>query len=99
MIPCVDTSVIQQAFTSTKGGIPIALKPEAPWIKKDPSTGSIKFTDDIYITETNMEGCDTPDSEKEARKRREEEDHYAAQGADEKYSHSVPVFLKKNIFL
>lgn len=46
-----------------------------------------------------MEGCDTPDSEKEARKRREEEDHYAAQGADEKYSHSVPVFLKKNIFL
>ena len=45
-----------------------------------------------------MEGCDTPDSEKEARKRREEEDQYAAQGADEKYSHSVPVFLKNNIF-
>jgi hypothetical protein len=74
MIPCVDMAAIQQAFTTAKGGIPIQLKPEAPWIKKDPTTGSIKFTDDIYITEANMEGCDTPDSEKEARRRREEED-------------------------
>lgn len=65
MIPCVDTKVICQSFISSKGQIPIALKPEAPWIKKDAVTGSVKFTDDIYITETNMDGCDTPDSEKE----------------------------------
>ena len=45
------------------------MKPEAPWIKKDPATGSVKFTDEILITDTNMDECDTPDSEKEDRKR------------------------------
>lgn len=101
MIPCVDTQVITQAFVSSKGQIPIALKPEAPWIKKDAVTGSVKFTDDIYITETNMDGCDTPDSEKEQRKRamQEDQDHYAANAPEEPHSFSQPVFLKKNIFL
>lgn len=69
MIPCVDTQVITEAFVSAKGGIPIQLKPEAPWIKKDAATGSVKFTDEIYITDANLDGCDTPDSEKEARRR------------------------------
>lgn len=69
MIPCVDTAVITSAFTSSKGQIPVQLKPEAPWIKKDSVTGSVKFTDDIYLEDTNMDGCDTPDSEKELRKK------------------------------
>ena len=101
MIPCVDTAVISAAFVSSKGQIPIQLKPEAPWIKKDAVTGTVKFTDDIYITDVNMEGCDTPDSEREARKKemQDEEDQYAAQGADEPHCYSQPVFLKKNIFV
>lgn len=79
MIPCVDTNVILDAFTTSKGQVPIPLKPEAPWIKKDTVTGSVKFTDDIYITESNMDGCDTPDSERDARKRamQDDDDQYA----------------------
>lgn len=71
----------------------MALKPEAPWIKKDSVTGSVKFTEDIYVTE-DIEGCETPESDE----KRNDSDSYAANGADDKYSHSVPVFLKNNIF-
>lgn len=100
MIPCVDSNVILDAFTTSKGQIPIALKPEAPWIKKDATTGSVKFTDDIYITEANMDGCDTPDSERDAKRRamQDEDDQYA-QPQEEPHSFSQPVFLKKNIFI
>ena len=47
-----------------------------------------------------MDGCETPDLEREQRKKemQEEEDHYAANAADEPYSLSQPVFLNKNIF-
>jgi len=64
MIPCVDTSVIEKAFITAKGQIPVQLKPEAPWVKKDSANGCIKFTDEIYLTDES-DGQDTPDSEKE----------------------------------
>jgi len=47
-----------------------------------------------------MDGCDTPDSERDAKRRamQDEDDHYA-QPSEEPHSFSQPVFLKKNIFL
>jgi hypothetical protein len=61
MIPCVDLQVIEKAFTTSKGLIPIQLKPEAPWVKKDAVSGSIKFTDEIYATD-DSDGKSTPES-------------------------------------
>ncbi len=68
MIPCVDTSVILSQFISEKGQIPLALKPEAPWIKRDAKTGSVKFTDAIYLSENSTDACETPESEKEKKR-------------------------------
>ena len=68
MIPCVDNAVILTQFSSEKGQIPVTLKPEAPWIKKDPKTGSVKFTDAVYLSENSTDACETPDSEKEKRR-------------------------------
>jgi hypothetical protein len=96
MIPCVDNKVVMESFTTSKGQIPIPLKPDAPWIKKDLTTGSVKFTDDVFITEANQEGCETPDSDRDGR-RRSESDRYGER--EEPRSFSQPVYLKKNIFL
>ena len=70
MIPCVDPIVILAQFSSDKGQIPITLKPEAPWIKKDSKTGSVKFTDAVYLSENSTDACETPESEKEKRQAR-----------------------------
>lgn len=75
MIPCVDYGVIMEAFKPTKkkdSKMPVALKPEAPWIKKDEETGAVRFTDEIYETDINFDECDTPDSDK----RRKDEDDF-----------------------
>lgn len=99
MIPCVDPAVILAQFSSEKGQIPITLKPEAPWIKKDSKTGSVKFTDAVYLSENSTDACETPESEKEKRQaRRDKENERYAEIAVEPLSQSQPVFLKKNIF-
>jgi hypothetical protein len=46
----------------------LALKPEAPWIKRDAKTGSVKFTDAIYLSENSTDACETPESEKEKKR-------------------------------
>jgi hypothetical protein len=99
MIPCVDAAVILSQYSSDKGQIPLTLKPEAPWIKKDPKTGSVKFTDAVYLSENSTDACETPDSEKEKRQTRIDRDNERyAEITVEPLSHSQPVFLKKNIF-
>ena len=75
MIPCVDNAVILTQFSSEKGQIPVTLKPEAPWIKKDPKTGSVKFTDAVYLSENSTDACETPDSEKEKRRANHDRDN------------------------
>jgi hypothetical protein len=65
MIPCVDIQEVIKGFQSEKGLAPLVLKPEAPWIKKCAKTGSIKFTDEIYITDDSNGGRETPESESE----------------------------------
>ena len=75
MIPCVDNTVILTQFSSEKGQIPVTLKPEAPWIKKDPKTGSVKFTDAVYLSENSTDACETPDSEKEKRRANHDRDN------------------------
>ena len=62
MIPCVDSSVLDQ-FTAKA----IPLKPEAPWIKK--CSFGIKFTEEIYFTDDDREA--TPDEDKEYKKRKQ----------------------------
>ena len=62
-------------FISEKGQIPLALKPEAPWIKRDAKTGSVKFTDAIYLSENSTDACETPESEKERKRAKKERDH------------------------
>ena len=77
----------------------MTLKPEAPWIKKDSKTGSVKFTDAVYLSENSTDACETPDSEKEKRRAlRDRENENYAEVSIEPLSHSQPVFLKKNIF-
>lgn len=102
MIPCVDISVIDNAFISSKGGIPVQLKPEAPWIKKDAATGGIKFTDEMYLTDES-DGKETPDSEKENKSRNQKNhdnrDRMFEEGAAMPRSYSQEVYLKKNIFM
>ena len=91
MIPCVDNSVLD--FFTSKA---VPLKPEAPWIKK--CSYGIKFTDEIYITDDD--GENTPDEEKEYKKRKQRN---ADRGEfDDTYLprwHSEPISLKKNIFI
>jgi hypothetical protein len=98
MIPCVDTAVILTSFSSEKGQIPLPLKPDAPWIKKDAKTGSVKFTDAVYLSENSTDACETPESEKEKRNAQREREHEKYAEVLEPLSHSQPVFLKKNIF-
>ena len=64
MIPCVENSVLDSFKPSA-----VPLKPEAPWIKK--CSFGIKFTDEIFYTDDEREN--TPDEEKEARRRNKED--------------------------
>lgn len=52
----------------------MTLKPEAPWIKRDSKTGSVKFTDAVYLSENSTDACETPDSEKEKRRAHQDKD-------------------------
>lgn len=88
MIPCVDNNVLDSFVPKT-----VPLKPEAPWIKK--CSFGIKFTDEIYITDDDREN--TPDSEKEYKKRKARQAERAMAGNVPR-SNSVPVTLKNNIF-
>ena len=62
MIPCVDNQVLDGLNTKA-----VPLKPEAPWIKK--CSFGITFTDEIYMTDDDREN--TPDEEKEYKKRKQ----------------------------
>lgn len=87
MIPCVDNSVLDSLNSSA-----IPLKPEAPWIKK--CSFGIKFTDEIYITDDEREN--TPDEEKEYKKRKQKQQRSFEADIDMR-SHSEPI-LQMNYF-
>ena len=88
MIPCVDNNVLDQFTPSV-----VPLKPEAPWIKK--CSFGIKFTDEIYLTDDDREN--TPDEEKEYKKRKQRQQERYAEGGMPR-SHSERVVLRNNIF-
>ena len=88
MIPCVDNQVLDGLNTKA-----VPLKPEAPWIKK--CSFGIKFTDEIYMTDDDREN--TPDEEKEYKKRKQRQQERAMEGYAVVGSVSEPVFLKNNL--
>ena len=89
MIPCVDNSVLD---TFTAKAVP--LKPEAPWIKK--CSFGIKFTDEIYLTDDDREN--TPDEDKEYKKRKQRQQERDFESELMPHSKSEPIKLFNNIF-
>ena len=90
MIPCVDNQVLDGLNAKA-----VPLKPEAPWIKK--CSFGIKFTDEIYMTDDDREN--TPDEDKEYKKRKQRQQERAMEGHIMVRSISEPVTLRKNIFV
>ena len=90
MIPCVDSNVLDCLTPSA-----VPLKPEAPWIKR--CSFGIKFTDEIYMTDDDREN--TPDEEKEYKKRKARQQDRAINGAEYMpRSLSERVYLRNNVF-
>jgi len=90
MIPCVDNNVLDCLTPSA-----VPLKPEAPWIKR--CSFGIKFTDEIYMTDDDREN--TPDEEKEYKKRKARQQERAIQGGEYMpRSLSEKVYVRNNIF-
>ena len=90
MIPCVDNNVLD---CLTPNSVP--LKPEAPWIKR--CSFGIKFTDEIYMTDDDREN--TPDEEKEYKKRKTKQQERAmSRGGYMVRSLSERVYVRNNIF-
>ena len=90
MIPCVDNNVLDSLTPSA-----VPLKPEAPWIKR--CSFGIKFTDEIYMTDDDREN--TPDEEKEYKKRKTRQQERAINGGEYVVrSLSEQVYLRNNIF-
>lgn len=90
MIPCVDNQVLDGLTPSA-----VPLKPEAPWIKK--CTFGIKFTDEILMTDDDREN--TPDEEKEFKKRKQRQQERAMDGsAVVPRSVSERIKLRTNVF-
>lgn len=91
MIPCVDNNVLDSLTPSS-----VPLKPEAPWIKR--CSFGIKFTDEIYMTDDDREN--TPDEEKEYKKRKARQQERAINGVEfVPRSLSERVYLRNNIFV
>ena len=90
MIPCVDNQVLEGLNSKA-----VPLKPEAPWIKK--CSFGIKFTDEIYMTDDDREN--TPDEDKEYKKRKQRQQERAMEGHIMVRSISEPVALRNNIFV
>ena len=90
MIPCVDNNVLDSLTPSS-----VPLKPEAPWIKR--CSFGIKFTDEIYMTDDDREN--TPDEEKEYKKRKARQQERAINGGEYMpRSLSEKVYVRNNIF-
>ena len=90
MIPCVDNNVLDSMTPSS-----VPLKPEAPWIKR--CSFGIKFTDEIYMTDDDREN--TPDEEKEYKKRKARQQERAINGGEYMpRSHSEKIYVRNNIF-
>ena len=89
MIPCVDSNVLD--FFNSKA---VPLKPEAPWIKK--CSFGIKFTDEIYITDDDREN--TPDEDKDYKKKKQKQPTHDFEGEPVPRSHSERITLRHNIF-
>jgi hypothetical protein len=64
MIPCVDLEQQLMKFTLKESGV--AVKPEAPWIKR--CSFGIKFTEEILYTDDDRDP--TPEEDKEYKKRK-----------------------------
>ena len=92
MIPCVDNNVLDCLTPSA-----VPLKPEAPWIKR--CSFGIKFTDEIYMTDDDREN--TPDEEKEYKKRKARQQERAINGGDYMMPRSLSekVYVRNNIFV